>query len=839
MSFFDSLKEWFSSSAPTKEPLLPEREIKELAVKLALSGNGLHLERKRIEDYYKDKEASLNIKFAGEKSYFDEQMGHQKAGLQEQQRIKDDSRGRLAKLEDEQTGLRAEAAAERSRHDGAWQEILRHRYSRGKQFLDEQSEKIAASLEQDWDQIKKAIGKQLEIEREVYKIQLENYEINKEELNRRAGKCDEEQEKVEKRLEKAQAQLDLLKTFGITWQSARFLLIVGVLSLAGAGSIVANLLQDRTPGDDLITWLIKSISEFLNTMIPAGWPPWVSLLKPFIFVGVVCLLLGIFYLLVVFMDRLVKKFDAKWGVEASEPETERRETGRPRERDREKARRKNFLGSLEDALGEQQGLKSYFNFIPLKIDRQDYTRLLASFPYIFLIGAIIFLLSGRVSGSSFTLSTAYIGVIVVLLTASCCVIYVTKVIEPRWLRYAAQVASQVNGQAGQPPAADAAPQKSPGFFWVHREISLLLLLLVFSLALAALLPTKEVGQYFPGLPGMRYFDESVFKHAVWGSLSIFVSLSSLGLAYGIVQQGLFQDAERLEGRRRLMRELAERFRSKPVIGGTRYYQYDYPDDLIEQLDHLHELEDRKTWFEFNEIFADDYEFVSLSNDYTAAGDLGRTLLRSRNHLLRQLRRKSGLVRELRPVDFANVPEAAAQYMASGARIAQAEEKMRLNYRDMEDLRARINAADARQKESEQKLLDLIKQRNDAESDFLKQRDALRDSKERDLIIFTAAYTIGSVANKLFRDEDILASDLIKMSGPQDGAADPHAAASLWPKVPPPLPAPALWLSRRALVTVFSAEERVEGQPQHYRIRESETLIPESDLRFLPAGSPMF
>lgn len=838
MSFFDSLKRWFSTDEyPLEESLLPEKEIKELAVKLALSGNGLHLERKRIEDYYTRKEASLRIQAESEKAYFDEQIDRLRRDIEEQHRIKDSGVSKIEILDEAQKELRTQVAAQHIINDGAWQEILKQRYAQGKQFFISQSEKIASSMEQECDQIKNAINKQFDIEKEIYDIQLKNYEANKDELERRASKCEVEQSKIEKELETLNSRLQLLQTFGITRQSASFLLIVGILALAGAGSVVANLLQGRQPGDDLITWFVKSASDFISNLIPSGSPAWVILLKPIIFILVVCSFLLVFYALIIIIDKIVKRFDAGWGSESHESKT----TESTRGSVRDKSRRKSFLNNLEDAINEQQGLKSYFNFIPLSIERRDYTRLIASFPYIFLVGAIIFLLSGRVNNSTFTLSTAYIGVIVVLLSASCCIIYATKVIEPRWVSYAARVAASINTQGGQTRddiategrevkgglsvSKDVPPHKATNFFWLHWEMSLLLILLVFSLALAALLPTKSLAGFGPIL---TYFDVDVFKHAVWGSLSIFVSLSSFGLAYGIIQHGLFREADTLEIKRQLMRSLTDKYRSKPVIGGTRYFQYDYPDDLIlEQFKRLHELEDDKTWFEINEIFADDYEFVSPGEGPDALDHLSRVLLRRKRNILKYLRRKKSPMRELRSMDFTFAPEAASRYVESSATIAQAEARIRTKNREIEELRERISIADNKQKEMEEKLLEVTKQRNTSEANFLKAQGALDDSKERDLMIFTAAYTIGSVANKLIRDEGLLPYEIINLNG-SPLTSDQSGEA-------PKLPAKALWLPRKMIVTVLS-EERFEGRP-HYTIEESESVVPESDLLFLPETTP--
>lgn len=769
MSFFNIFHSFFTAKAESEQPLFDsEEQIKYIALRLALSGTKLDHERKRIEDYYKKKEQSVELQYEDELDLLDEKLKQTKDDIQERNNHKIECYKNIDTLEKEQKSLNAKINEQSQINQGAWQKILQKRHEKGNEFFDDQTKKIAEFFEDDWNEIEKGIDYQIKIEEKLYGIQKKNYEINKEEFERRAEKCKEEQDKIEEELKWSTEQIEKLKTVGITRYSANFLLIVGFISLAGAGSIVANLLQDRQPGDDLVTWFVKSASNFVNSVLPADLTSWAPFLKPFIFVFFVCLFLGFFYFLIRISDRLIKRFDPTWdeATVASDNTSKQNRSGK-------KTQNKNFPDNLEEFVGGYQSIKSYFDFIPTSIERKDYTKLIASFPYIFLISAIIFLLAGRVNpNDTFTLATAYIGVIFVLLTASVAVLYVTRIIEPRWLRYANtqetledKSESTTNGQTtganqnssnGKTLDESKKSRFSSGYFWLNWELFFLVLSMLVSLVLAAVLPTQGItGAWVSQTPWITYLNQDGYKHLVWGSLAIFVSLSSLGLAYGIVQRGLFLNIDGLENKRNFFRALIERFNTQPVIGGERYYQAIYPDNLTtDYIDLRHQVENQKIFYEVNEIFADDYAIEPQPNDSDWYGIFNTLLYKSKKNLMRFFRRRHDLIRELRPLDFSSAGVASQEFVDSNAAIAGLEETRKSNDREINNLRQQINEAINKREELENRRDELAEKKGQVRNKKLHDLKNITDERERDLIIFTTAFTVGSVARPLLIEDGV-------------------------------------------------------------------------------------
>lgn len=818
MSFFSIFKDLFfkgKSDNSSDQPLF-DGDVKEIAVRLALSGNGLENEQERIEEFYKNKISPFETKLKGEEQLYNELIDQTKDIIAAQKEVKQKNEDEIVKTENDQKNSYESLIGEQINNNNAWNIILSHRFKQGKEFFSEQRDRIISTLNEDWDQIKDTILKQFDIEREIHNIQVENYEINKEELNRRAKKLEAVSDKVELQMEKAGKQIESLKTFGITRTVATFLLIAGIVSLAGAGTVVANLLQDRTPGDDLITWMVKGFGNFFTDSF--GTAP--AYAKPGIIIASILGFLLIFYGVISISNWLVKKFDKSLDSEMGEPKPDSRDSDTAN-KDKSKSsdkKRKRLQINLENFIQNYQGIKSYFDFIPLNIERKDYSQLIASFPYIFLVAVIIFLLStGSNLGangsnlliSDFKLSTAYIGIIVVLLATSCCIIYVTKVIEPRWLNYLEQKNNP-----------NTSPQSRIGFILLNKEILMLVILLIFSLVLASLMPVKSFGEFWTPTGGWDIKD-SVFKHLVWGSLAIFVTLSSLGLAYGIVYQGIFHEFDYLNYKSQVLRELIEKYYSKPVLGSSRFFQYNYPNDLLaDNINRLHDLEDNKARYEMFEIFGDDYEFKTSPSDGSSfIVDLVGKVFSSQSP-------KEAGKRELRYSDYIHDSDAAKDFLNSVDKINSINKTISTNREKIAVLKDEIVTAEEKQKKSELELVDLMRKKTESVSEIQKSINELKEAKEKDLMIFTAAYTIGSVANKLLKEEDILASEIIHFSNSKN--PDDFSSTVIRNL---PFPFEAYWRRTSSKVQVTAYHGIIDNR-HWFSIDKSESIIPEDELLFI-------
>jgi hypothetical protein len=772
MSYFSSSENAVESRTDAEEVYASEEQIKDIALRLALGGSKLDAERQRIWDYYQNKEKLVDLKYEDELARLADILSQIRIDLKENSKQKSIFQGRKFKLEDDQKRLDLDIVLQREINSQAWRQILKDRHTHGTKFFEDQTTRIAQFYDDDWKEIEKGVDHQIKIEQKLYEIQKQNYELNKEEFLRKAEKCKEEQQKVEKELERSNQQIRRLKAIGISKYSANFLLVAGFISLAGAGTIVANLLSDRQPEEDLLTSLVRNIGINFEKILPREYVAWAYILNPIGFVAIIALFLLFFYFLIRISDRLVARFDSTWDKDSSaemdpgksEKKQKRIKGNRPADSDK-----------IEDVVNDYQSLKSYLDFLPTNLKRKDYASLIAAFPYIFLISTVVFLLAGHIdSKSHVSLSSAYVGVIVVLLTTSCWIIYVTRSIEPRWLKYgrgfgishkdgdespetvvenAEYVANTPNVEEG--PATEKTRFRIlSSYFWINREIVLLIVLMVFALILAAILPAAEIPRS-ASTNWMDYFYKDNFKHLVWGSLAIFVNLASLGLAYGVVQRGLFLNLDTLEYRRIFLINLGERLSSQPVIGGQRHFQLSYPANSInDYMDLRHSVERQRTVFETSEIFGDDYEITPAIESSGWLKVFRRLRKRNKKNLNRYLRRKGQLVRELRPMDFAVSPEAAQRFVESISRISVGAENIRLNSIELTSLDREIDGSHLARVTLESGRSETTTKRTEVVGDKNREIVSLRNLCQRELVIFTAAFAVGSIARPLLIEEGV-------------------------------------------------------------------------------------
>ncbi|HYX51268.1 MAG TPA: hypothetical protein VE843_16090, partial [Ktedonobacteraceae bacterium] len=421
--------------------------------------------------------------------------------------------------------------------------------------------------------------------------------------------------------------------------TATFLFVAGFISLAGVGSVISNLLSDRQPGEDVLSRLIQNVGGIADGMVPSQFGQFASVFRPFIFIVLLLLFLGLFYGLIRLMDWLVHRFDSEsWGGQSpdSEPNRTPRTIG------------DQFTGFASSALSISSQISTLF---PFTVERRDYTRLLAAFPYLFLGGVIVFLFSA--GGKVLSLTTSYIGVIFALLATSVSVLYVTKIIEPRW-----DIASRAN----------EGENRSLAFARINRELTGLFGLMVLSLLLAA---------FMPGQSRWAYLNSQQTKLIVWGFIALFMCLSSLGLAYGIIQRGIFKDIDYLIRRRNEYRLLIEKFSMQPILGSSGRSKI-YGDDArsAHYSDLIDRVEDHRLWYELNEIFGSDFDFETPPADdalRSAWFSFRRTKGGGRPNFL-SFRIKKEVPHQPKSVDFVFAPEQAKAFVTARQRLSRHGQK---------------------------------------------------------------------------------------------------------------------------------------------------------------------
>jgi hypothetical protein len=510
-----------------------------------------------------------------------------------------------------------------------------------------------------------------------------------------------------------------LKTIGVTRTTATFLFVVGFISLAGSGSAISSLISDRQPGEPIFSLLLRQLITYGQMNVHGPWRVLILVLLAPTIVATIFFGLLALYVFLLFVDRLVKKFDPSWHSSRGE---------------RRDPRRSPLQDQFSKLSSQLTGLPSLFGtFRSFDVERKHYTKLLASFPYILIGGVIFFLFSGVAFYDSdgkitVNLTTTFIGVTIILVATAFWVVYITKVIEPRWEK-AVEKANENNS--------------APGQLWVNRELAALLLLLVLALGLAALLPTSGRG---------TYFTISQYKHIVWGFVALFMAFGSLGLAYGVIQRGIFKDVDFLTKRRDSYRYWIERYSARPTIEDAS----DYLDDVNETpisayLDNRSELYRNQLSYELNEIFGDDFEDQqpprAIQNLWRRLGFNGKS-----NRPTIAIRLKSSPATEPRLIDYSIAPEATRSFISSRSEIARIEQRKSDIGQEIRQLENELNGLAVELMQLRILLEHCRHELATATEISNRERSSLMEGREKEMMKFRSEFAIGSICRNILDDE---------------------------------------------------------------------------------------
>lgn len=375
-----------------------------------------------------------------------------------------------------------------------------------KTFFDDETRKLTEKEEEIRLQITKDKENELVYARQLHSSLLEVWQTDEAELNRRAELLKDEYQNTQDLLKPLQQKIKYLRQIGITRTTAGFLLWAGYTAFAGVGSLIGSLLQQRQKDPreaDLLGNFIRGFAEFfgLSQSSTFSWWPFLKMLS---FVGVALVFL---VLITILCDILLRRFSNRWR-RSHVQNNPRPQVGKSTQSWKE------FVGLLttgSDRLALFTG----------KIARSDYVQLLAVIPYVVLAAILMFLLSALgltipipKSSLSATITSASIGAVFTLMSTSVCLLYATKVIEPRWERL-------IN-------------EPNPGrwaYIKANWEFGALMFVMAAVVLLLTFLPLQDPHNYW-----------------TWGLVALFMTVGSIGLAYGLIYRGIFRDYDYL-GRR--------------------------------------------------------------------------------------------------------------------------------------------------------------------------------------------------------------------------------------------------------------------------------------------------
>lgn len=613
------------------------------------------------------------------------------------------------------------------------QEIRKKRFNEGKSFFEKQGEYLGGEIRLTKEELLRDIRDKREIAEEIYNLQKDHWFKNKDEFERRAQLFEGELGRIEKHLERTRARTAKLHEQGITRTTANFLIWVGYISLAGAGGVIGSFFQKRLTEDaELLSLIFRGLIKVahITELSTSGLGPWSVIIAPLPLVILVALYLSIIGAAVFLMDNRMKRFDPAWDKE------------RGSARDGRKGRLSLNRMSLTDRFTNYMSTPD--------VDRKSYRQLLAYFPFVLVAALVVWLFAagipqeagaaapGKVPDPTAGLAAAYLGVIFILLSTSAALLYTTKIIEPRRER-----ADAVGG-----------PRNKFDYARLNWEIILLVALLIVSLLLTALLPVGNNS-------GAGWLSVERSNLISWGAVAIFMCLCSLGLAYGLIQRGLFREEEFFEGLRRKYRHLIEKQKVSPTVYDL--FEKEGPLEEAEPLltkyrEAKHMLDEYRMIYELKEIFADDFD------DDPAFRKLFRKIWENPHFSLRSVRLRAVPPGEPRPIDYVVSPGETRCLLTSRAArradldrvVALADDLVRLA-REKEKVEGELERLDNAVRLRKRRRLDVMRE-------YELKRTTLVERQEKDILKFQAAYTVCRVGYVQLRSE-------LEMPAPPPGDPD--------------------------------------------------------------------
>lgn len=451
-----------------------------------------------------------------------------------------------------------------------------------------EDDRLKGTYTQAQNDLKEDRDRHYKYQQEEYERQKNAWQINENVYEDRAKLLDAEKKEIDDQLTKANNRIDRLKEFGITKTTAGFLVWAGYVSLAGIGWVLARLLKNtELAQSDIFTEVVTRLASLFQLSSDANGQGTLSAFKVLESAGIffVILLAGLLVIgcFTLFVDFILRRvFDDDWKIPKGKG-------------------KKWFRQKPTNVLQQDYQIAALFG--NREIQRSSYIQLLASAPYIMVTGMLLFLLAvvappakmntqGRqntqsvalrqsastnsdsartaavinpnkstASGGSTaanttntgvsrseipeTLAWTCVGVILALLTTSACMLYAIRIVEPR---------TSVLFPAPNTEGLYRQELTLWKIFKANWEFAFLLVMLIVGLVLLVFQNPN------PNSAGISQIQRLGLHACI-----IFMTLASMGLAYGLIQKGQFRDADMLRREQSFYNQVIGRLRTKPVF----------------------------------------------------------------------------------------------------------------------------------------------------------------------------------------------------------------------------------------------------------------------------------
>lgn len=746
---------------------LSEERLKDAAVELALQGAPSKDALAHIEAAYQVKEECVKDQYLPELRQIEEALQKVRERMAQEKLALEENRLRVERLRRERANLSEKGQQLRLNVYVTVQEIRKKRLENERELFKSEETKLRNDLNDSYADAVAGLDTQINFARKLYELERERWEINKPEYERRIGELTKEKERVEAELDDVRDSVKHMRSIGITRNTAGFLIWSGYASLAGVGGVVANLLSGKSLGGGGIDYISLTF-QYLTNIVRALQTTqtladfWRNVLWPATFVLII---LGLTGCLIWLVDRLLQKFDGGWHEDIGK----RLKEGR-RLRQRGQGRAGNSEGG--DARGQSPFLTPGINrmSIPLpEVNRKSYVKLLALLPYLFLTFVIVLLSTGGaggggaattpttttpttttpaatpppgatdtaptptpaetpaatpagLGGSTAALSMTYIGIVFALLTVSVFMLYATMVIEPRWRRMSAGAAAQPPNST--PPGPTRAQARVSMYLRAHWEFLIIVCAMILALVVAACLPT---GNYR--------------AHAIWSAVAVFMCFSSMALAYGIIQRGIFRSEDYLDGKRDIYRRLIEKYSTAPtLVDALELIDPDKVKGIIDNYRQTRQnLDEFRMLYELKRHFADNYmDDKDLLTYWSSLKKWANPL-----SFLNSFTPKRFEPTEPELLDYEIAPEetrAVNLYKEEQLHVRSKLEELAADVtraeRDISENRGGLRDLEAQMLARERRMLEL-------KQSYEQERARLRVEREASCLKFKAAYSVGA------------------------------------------------------------------------------------------------
>jgi hypothetical protein len=611
-------------------------------------------------------------------------------------KIKQDLTGRIQKKTSWETDRTNQTALEESiRADEEKAKLLdhtisdlEHQLSRARakvfdKFFDERRNQLTRKEREAHERISSVLASA----DQRYQMERSQWEQNAPEFERRAKVVEAEQELLKAKRGGVSARLAVLEEQYISRTTTGFLTWVGYVSIPAVGWLVATLLGHRlSGGEELLLPVLNALQGLFENQ--SGW----SRFGAYVMLATLIAVLSAAVLLL--SDLLLRWFDRGWSKQPKrQPRTANGDT---------------LVSNRLVNLG--------------RIRRDVYVKALALIPIVWISILVLSLLTafGKTGGfdaaqiSEFTSAATltYVGSILYLLATSVSVVYVVKIIEPRWKRIL-----ELNQEARrEAPRANVTLHLR-----AHWEIALVAASLFVVMILASVLtldPDPNV--------------QKAMAAYIFGGLALFALLSSICFAYGIVFRGVYKDQDVLDEEIDLKEIQIRSLRNAPIFEYT-LEEINTQDEVQRLLrDHMRDIEqlDQMRYeFSFEQLFSMSPQ-RKFSDVFALLSHMRRLDARSR---LSTLMKDSGPG----PWDDEAADQITKRLSENRALRSEVDATMARKRADLQEVNKRIDAYDetaaARDIAVTQELLE-------GEESALRREQDLRDRrKDKEVLMFKSAF----------------------------------------------------------------------------------------------------